>query len=361
MGSVQSDFDDSNLGADWSADQTLMHRPSFLNLHESSRRKLQGCGNSISNPSGISFACTQFDFGSGTGSPLQSFPTGSALNFRIVGLIRDCEGQLCYNNWQLCNLTCACCLPYVGSNPGFQLSLSSSNSSLTTTNYNQYLNCSVTSNTVDATGGWNTSCNFTGWGLANPFNALQFSLTWSALNGSSIINTNVFITPGSVSLQACTWAWDKGINSFPVQSRWTLRILLNDAYNNSVSSANGADDSGNLGFQWVITFRNQADQSLVPAAIMPQPQVVDNLSNGYYSLVLISFVEGKYTITVANDKNQTVANMPASFQVTKVPIPLDTDMRTHLNRAIHVLPSWTWQAPIWWYTIVQLSVVFLPL
>jgi hypothetical protein len=42
MGSVQSDFDDSNLGADWSADQTLMHRPSFLNLHESSRRKLQG-------------------------------------------------------------------------------------------------------------------------------------------------------------------------------------------------------------------------------------------------------------------------------------------------------------------------------
>lgn len=155
-----------------------------------------GCGNSISNPSGISFACTQFDFGSGTGSPLQSFPTGSALNFRIVGLIRDCEGQLCYNNWQLCNLTCACCLPYVGSNPGFQLSLSSSNGSLTTTNYNQYLNCSVTSNTVDATGGWNTSCNFTGWGLANPFNALQFSLTWSALNGSSIINTNVFITPG---------------------------------------------------------------------------------------------------------------------------------------------------------------------
>jgi hypothetical protein len=124
-------------------------------------------------------------------------------------------------------------------------------------------------------------------------------------------------TLGSVSLQACTWAWDKGINSFPVQSRWTLRILLNDAYNNSVSSANGADDSGNLGFQWVITFRNQADQSLVPAAIMPQPQVVDNLSNGYYSLVLISFVEGKYTITVANDKNQTVANMPASFQVTK--------------------------------------------
>ncbi len=134
---------------------------------------------------------------------------------------------------------------------------------------------------------------------------------------SLICSMWVVPTLGSVSLQACTWAWDKGINSFPVQSRWTLRILLNDAYNNSVSSANGADDSGNLGFQWVITFRNQADQSLVPAAIMPQPQVVDNLSNGYYSLVLISFVEGKYTITVANDKNQTVANMPASFQVTK--------------------------------------------
>jgi hypothetical protein len=42
MGSFQLDFDDSNLGVDWSADQTLMRRPSFLNLHESSRRKLQG-------------------------------------------------------------------------------------------------------------------------------------------------------------------------------------------------------------------------------------------------------------------------------------------------------------------------------
>ena len=95
-----------------------------------------------------------------------------------------------------------------------------------------------------------------------------------------------------------------------------LNIYLNDAYENPVSTATGADNIP-LNFNWVIQFTNKTDHSNVATDVIPPPQIISNLAGGYYSVIVICFRECKYSVNVGNERNESVSNMPVDFIVTK--------------------------------------------
>ena len=129
-------------------------------------------------------------------------------------------------------------------------------------------------------------------------------------------NTNFFLA-GSVSLPDSLWNWERG-NKFPINEYGIFKILLYDAYGNKVSASTGSIQPN---VQIDATFQRSeinllSNKSETIVETTPTIKITWQMAYGFCVISVYAKKEGMFKMTVRDNHNIILGNMPTTFYVT---------------------------------------------
>ncbi|KAG0579024.1 hypothetical protein KC19_4G066700 [Ceratodon purpureus] len=270
--------------------------------------------NSITDSNGLSSLCSSLSL-TGGDKLLNLFPSGIQVSFNITTLIKECVGLTCVTSNRKCTRSCPCCRGYGGADPGFKATIVALDNSSST--YTQNLTCSFSPYVANSQGFYFFDCVFKGYGLASLTKLIIMQISWNNMPVGATLNFNMYITAGSVSLPDSLWNWERG-NKFPINEYGIFKILLYDAYGNKVSASTGSIQPN---VQIDATFQRSeinllSNKSETIVETTPTIKITWQMAYGFCVISVYAKKEGMFKMTVRDNHNIILGNMPTTFYVT---------------------------------------------